>query len=158
MALGLGCPIGFFTGDNLRLLEDAQVLKPAYFPSVPRVLNRIYAAASAALLNGGVKGALLAKAIEVKTRNLKETGSTDHALWDALVFRKIRALLGGNTKVVTSGSAPLAAEVLDFLKIALGGAVAEGALIYSDNPFSGNPFVPFSFFSNDLAPFLLLGL
>lgn len=131
MAFGLGVRIGFFTGDNLRLLEDAQILKPDYFPSVPRVLNRVYASASAALLNGGIKGTLLGKAIEAKTKNLHETGSRDHALWDALVFRKIRALLGGNVKMVTSGSAPLAAEVLDFLKISLGADIAEG--VFSPN-------------------------
>lgn len=97
-----------------------------YFPSVPRVLNRVYAAASAALLNGGLKATLLAKAIEAKTRNLKETGSREHALWDVLVFRKIKALLGGNVRLVSTGSAPLAAEVLDFLKISLGGDINEG--------------------------------
>lgn len=126
----MGNPIGYFSGDNLRLLEDAQVLKPVYFPSVPRVLNRVYASASIALLQGGVKGALLQRAIDSKTKVFRETGNKNSFLWDRLVFGKIRALLGGNVKVLTSGSAPIAADVLDFLKIAFGCDVMEGALLH----------------------------
>jgi hypothetical protein len=90
MAFAQGNPVGFFTGDNLRLLEDAQILKPVFFPSVPRVLNRVYASASTALLNGGLKGTLLQKAIDAKIKGLRETGTRDHLLWDRLVFRKVR--------------------------------------------------------------------
>ncbi len=32
--------IAYTTGDPLRLLEDAQIMKPTMFASVPRVLNR----------------------------------------------------------------------------------------------------------------------
>jgi long-chain acyl-CoA synthetase len=32
--------IGFSTGDPLRLLEDAQIVKPHVMPGVPRVWNR----------------------------------------------------------------------------------------------------------------------
>jgi hypothetical protein len=32
----LGAKIGYFTGDPLRLIEDAQILKPTVFASVPR--------------------------------------------------------------------------------------------------------------------------
>lgn len=87
-----------------------------------------------ALLQGGVKGALLQRAIDAKSRNLKETGSTSHFLWDRLVFAKIRALLGGNVRVLTSGSAPIAAEVLDFLKIAFACDVMEGKNNYKIFP------------------------
>lgn len=32
--------ICFSTGDTLKLLEDAQIMKPHFFPGVPRVFNR----------------------------------------------------------------------------------------------------------------------
>ncbi|KAF8321177.1 long-chain-fatty-acid-CoA ligase [Clavulina sp. PMI_390] len=126
LCLGVGVGIGFYSGDNLRLLEDAQILKPKIFFSVPRVLNRLYTAAAAALQAGGLKATLLGRAIEVKTRQLKETGARDHALWDMLVFRKIKMLLGGNVQAIKSGGAPLSGDVLNFLKIAFGGDVCEG--------------------------------
>jgi hypothetical protein len=50
---------------------------------------------------------------------------------------KIRAVLGGNVTLVSSGSAPISAEVIDFLKIALYCEVAEGThstLFVSDHP------------------------
>jgi len=34
--------IGFFSGDPTRLVEDCSVLKPDFFPSVPRLYNKIY--------------------------------------------------------------------------------------------------------------------
>lgn len=141
--IALGGSIGFFTGDPLRLLEDAQVLKPNYFPAVPRVLNRIYQAAMVAGNVPGLKGAIFRRAVQTKLDNLHSTGVVTHPLWDRLVFKKVRGraasmqpcinvvgqiqtVLGGNVKLVVSGSAPISVEVLDFLKIALACDVYEG--------------------------------
>lgn len=33
---------GYFSGDPLKLLEDITVLRPTFFPTVPRILNRVY--------------------------------------------------------------------------------------------------------------------
>ncbi|KAI9465975.1 acetyl-CoA synthetase-like protein [Lactarius psammicola] len=131
--IALGASIGFFSGDPLRLLEDAQVLKPNFFPSVPRVLNRIYQAAMVAGDVPGVKGAIFRRAVRTKLDNLYSTGAVTHPLWDRLVFRKIRAVLGGNLKLVVSGSAPISGEVLDFLKIALACEITEGNYGMTEN-------------------------
>ena len=37
-----GARVGFFRGDVKLLTEDMQALKPTIFPTVPRLLNRIY--------------------------------------------------------------------------------------------------------------------
>lgn len=88
--MALGARIGYFSGDPLRLLEDAQILKPHYFPSVPRILNRLYQAAMAGGNVPGLKGKLFKTAVETKIRNLRTTGQVTHPFWDALVFRKVR--------------------------------------------------------------------
>jgi len=124
IALG-GC-VGFFTGDPLRLLEDAQFLKPHFFPAVPRVLNRVYQSAMAAGNAPGLKGTLFRMAVQAKLEQLHKTGINTHPLWDLLVFSKIRAVLGGNIILVSSGSAPISAEVIDFMRIALYCEVTEG--------------------------------
>ncbi|KAG6379112.1 long-chain-fatty-acid-CoA ligase [Boletus reticuloceps] len=131
IALG-GC-IGFFTGDPLRLLEDTQLLKPHYFPGVPRVLNRIYQSAMASGNVPGLKGALFRMAVQAKLDQLHKTGINTHPLWDFLVFSKIRAVLGGNVTLVSTGSAPISAEVIDFLKIALYCEVIEGTYGMTEN-------------------------
>jgi len=42
IALVYGMRCGFFAGNVLKLTEDMQVLKPTFFPSVPRLYNRIF--------------------------------------------------------------------------------------------------------------------
>ena len=122
----MGGAAGFFSGDTKRLLEDVQILKPNYFPSVPRVLNRIYQQAMMTARAPGLRGFLLRSAIEAKLNRLHETGVNTHAFWDKLVFRKIQAVLGGNILLLTSGSAPISPEVMDFLRIAFACEVVEG--------------------------------
>ena len=84
--------IGFSTGDPLRLLEDAQLLKPTSFPLVPRLINRIHQMMSLASAEPRIKGRLLKMAIETKVKNYREHGKLTHALWDRLVFNKVFAL------------------------------------------------------------------
>lgn len=38
-----GYKLGVYSGNVLKLLEDIQILKPTFFASVPRLLNKIYA-------------------------------------------------------------------------------------------------------------------
>ncbi|KAI5478889.1 long-chain acyl-CoA synthetase [Pseudohyphozyma bogoriensis] len=126
VALSTGAAIGYSCGDNLRLLEDIQLLQPTYFISVPRVLNRVYQALKAQTVDApGVKGALLRKVFAAKMANLKSGGGVKHPVYDVLL-RKVRAALGGNVVLIGSGSAPIAPEVLDFLKVAFSCEVTEG--------------------------------
>ncbi|EKM82807.1 hypothetical protein AGABI1DRAFT_82536 [Agaricus bisporus var. burnettii JB137-S8] len=125
-AVAVGGRIGYFSGDPLRLLEDAQILKPNLFPSVPRVLNRIYQAAMAGGNVPGLKGKIFRKALDTKLERLHVTGEVTHPLWDRIVFRKIQRVLGGQLQLVTSGSAPISAEIMDFIKIAFACEVSEG--------------------------------
>ncbi|KAJ9115720.1 hypothetical protein QFC20_001047 [Naganishia adeliensis] len=116
LAIASGGIIAYSTGDNLKLLEDAQIIKPEFFPSVPRVLNRIHQAVLAQVQAGGLKGALLQKALTTKIEHYRQTGEVTHRLYDALVFRKVRGLLGGKVRIITTGSAPISPDVLETLK------------------------------------------
>jgi long-chain acyl-CoA synthetase len=37
-----GGRIGYYQGDTLKILDDLTALRPTFFPSVPRLLSRIY--------------------------------------------------------------------------------------------------------------------
>lgn len=114
------------TGNTLQLLEDAQIFKPNFFPGVPRVWNRINAAVMIQMKEPGLKGALLRKAVQTKLANFRATGAITHRLYDTLVFRKLRALTGGEVVYMSSGAAPLSASVHEMLKICFSCDVIQG--------------------------------
>jgi long-chain acyl-CoA synthetase len=121
-----GGSFGFFQGDTLKLLADAEVLRPTMFVSVPRLYNKIYDKVMAGVkAKGGIAEALFNMAFKSKKSALN-SGSVTHKLWDAIVFKKIAAKLGGRVRILFSGAAPISGEVLDFLKIGFSCPVVEG--------------------------------
>ena len=72
------------------------ILKPTFFPSVPRLYNKIYGKINDGIqAASGIKGWLARKAVTSKLENLNATGEFSHKFYDALVFKKARNLLGG---------------------------------------------------------------
>ncbi|KFH69973.1 hypothetical protein MVEG_04776 [Podila verticillata NRRL 6337] len=122
-----GCKIGYFRGDVALLMEDIQELRPTFFPTVPRLLNRIYAKIVASTIEApGLVGALSRRAVAAKLANLKAGKGVHHPVWDRLIFNKIKMALGGRVEVLLTGSAPIAKEVLNFIRIAFSCVVTEG--------------------------------
>ena len=121
-----GTSIGFFRGDVLGLLDDMAALRPTIFVSVPRLLNRIHDKILAGVAEGGaLKRALFKRAFDAKAAAMAQ-GRPVSAFWDKLVFSKLREKLGGRVRLISSGSAPIAPEVLQFLRVCFGGVVFEG--------------------------------
>lgn len=122
-----GMAIGYYSGDPLKLLDDLKCLRPTYFPSVPRLFNRIYDK-----INSGVKEksaiqqSLFNRAVSGKLSHLATSCSYTHSVWDPLVFNKLKDLIGGRVKMMVTGSAPISADVLKFLKIAFCAPIHEG--------------------------------
>ncbi|KAJ1674635.1 medium-chain fatty acid-CoA ligase faa2 [Spiromyces aspiralis] len=123
----IGARIGYYTGDVTRILDDMHALAPTFFTSVPRLLNRIYdKLVSATVLAPGLSGVIARKAVADKLANLENGNGVTHAFWDRIIFRKIRAVLGGRVELIVSGSAPLEPKVMQFLRIAFCCEVTEG--------------------------------
>lgn len=113
--------VGFYHGDVTGLLDDFAAARPGLILGVPRVWNRISSSLRAATLEAeGITGALSRRAFAAKLAKLHETGSYTHPIWDRLWSNKIRAKIGfENTKVLATGSAPMATENIEFLKCVL---------------------------------------
>ncbi|KAI8344489.1 hypothetical protein BC941DRAFT_408769 [Chlamydoabsidia padenii] len=115
-----GGRVGYFSGSVDTLLEDIQLLKPTLFAAVPRLLNRIYSKLiQATIYAPGALGHVFRRAVNTKIQAMRNQQGSTHAIWDRLLFNKVKQVLGGNVRMVLTGSAPIAGEVLEFLKVAL---------------------------------------
>lgn len=120
-----GSAIGYYHGDTVGLMDDICELKPTIFVSVPRLFNRIYDKVLAGVnAKGGISSYLFNMAYNAKKANLNN--SVHHWVYDKLVFAPVREKLGGRIRFILSGSAPIAPEVLEFLKICFSATVHEG--------------------------------
>jgi long-chain acyl-CoA synthetase len=59
-------------------------------------------------------------------------------LYDKVIFKKMKAATGGNLRLCVTGSAPIAKEVQEFLRIALCCPIVEG---YGQTEATGASFV-----------------
>ena len=133
---------GARTGFTIALLADPQrvpeallQVRPTVLPSVPRVYEKVYAAVAARFDEAtGVQRRILDWALPIgrEASRLREHGQALPArlalrlrLADLLVFRKVRARLGGRLRLPISGGAPLAREVMEFFD-AIGIRIYEG--------------------------------
>ncbi|XP_044483371.1 long chain acyl-CoA synthetase 7, peroxisomal [Mangifera indica] len=121
-----GVAIGFYQGDNMKLMDDLSALKPTIFCSVPRLYNRIYAGITNAVKTSGtLKEKLFTAAFNSKKQAIMN-GRNPSPIWDRLVFNKIKEKLGGRVRFMGSGASPLSPDVMDFLKVCFGCQVIEG--------------------------------
>ncbi|MGE5281217.1 MAG: AMP-dependent synthetase/ligase [Chloroflexota bacterium] len=131
----LGATLAYWECDPLKILPNLAELKPTYFPSVPRIFEKIYAAATSALeKEGGLKKAIFEWAIRVggRMREAERSGRApgfllrrQYAFADKRVLSKIRALFGGNLRLAVSGAAPINPDILRFFDAA-GVLILEG--------------------------------
>ncbi|KAM0966338.1 hypothetical protein ACFX2C_022108 [Malus domestica] len=126
MTAYFGVAVGFYQGDNLKLMDDMAALRPTIFSSVPRLYNRIYAGITNAVKTSGVLRERLFNAAYNAKKQALLSGKNPSPMWDRLVFNKIKAKLGGRVRFMTSGASPLSPDVMQFLKICFSGEVAEG--------------------------------
>ncbi|XP_071953452.1 long-chain-fatty-acid--CoA ligase 5-like [Antedon mediterranea] len=127
MLLMHGGKIGFYSGDVKTIINDLQAIKPHGFPSVPRLLNRVYDKIIQSVESGNwLKRTLFYVALNAKKKEVRKGIVRRDTIWDKLVFSRIQDMLGGNIKVVFTGAAPLSSEVMTFLRCSLGCHVIEG--------------------------------
>jgi long-chain acyl-CoA synthetase len=129
LSFDLGSTIAYFGGDTKQIIPELAETKPTYFPSVPRIFEKLYTVVTA---NADPKQ--LAQAVEIgsKVRNLQAAGQEvpaelqaayDKA--DEMLFSKVRAAFGGRVRQAVSGAAPIGQEILEFFW-ACGVPVLEG--------------------------------
>jgi long-chain acyl-CoA synthetase len=117
---------GIFNGNVLNLKEDLAILRPTCFISVPRLFNKFHDKIKQKIdATTGCKGSIAANGVKTKLNNY-EKGTYKHSFYDALVFKKIKQVLGGRVQFLLTGSAPISDDVKKFMSIAFVAPFSEG--------------------------------
>ncbi len=115
------------------LLPDLASFKPTFVLAVPRVFEKVYNGAEAKATADG-KGKIFARAAQAAvaySEALDAPGGpgfrlrAEHALFDRLVYGKLRAALGGRAQWAISGGAALAPRLGHFFR-GVGVSILEG--------------------------------
>jgi long-chain acyl-CoA synthetase len=131
----LGGTLAYFGGDTKQIVPELMEVKPTYLPSVPRVFEKIYTLAQAAIQAQPPEEQEKAKAAIALGVEVRDMINRGEAVPDELqrpfeeadeeLYKNVRAIFGGNVRHATSGAAPIAKEILEFFW-ACGVPVLEG--------------------------------
>jgi long-chain acyl-CoA synthetase len=129
------------SSDTKNLLPDLQAFRPTFVLSVPRVFEKVYNGAAQKAQSDG-KGKIFEQAerIAVAYSEALDTPSGPglrlrlrHRAFDRLVYRKLRAALGGRCSAAISGGAPLGARLGHFFR-GIGITIQEGYGLTETSP------------------------
>jgi len=109
--------------DTKQLLPSLGSFKPTFLLAVPRVFEKVYNSAEQKAEAGG-KGKIFRKAADVAIAHSKALDAghiplglkVQFALFDRLVYSKLRAAMGGRVVYAVSGSAPLGLRLAHFFR------------------------------------------
>ncbi len=111
-----------------KIIENLGIVKPTFMGAAPRIFEKAHARiVTMQAAEGGAKEKIFTKAFEVgvKVDRLKREGKSvplplklQHALFDRLVFSKIRDRFGGRVRFFISGAAALNRDIAEWFHAA----------------------------------------
>jgi long-chain acyl-CoA synthetase len=135
LSVDVGGTLVYWEKDPNKIIPNLIEVRPTYFPSVPRMFEKIYATAIGAVEKASpIKKAIFHWAVRTgrKVRELERQGKQpgpllqrQYAFADKQVLSKVRNLFGGRIKQCVTGAAPISPEILEFFW-ACGVLVLEG--------------------------------
>jgi long-chain acyl-CoA synthetase len=150
VVIDLGAILAYWEKDPQKIIPNLMEVKPTYFPSVPRIFEKIYTLARSSTEDLDA----LDKAVELgtKVRMLRERGEEvpadlDEAFQqaDEKLFVNVRNLFGGRIRQCVTGAAPIAKEILEFF-YACGVPIMEGyGMTETATAATGNTLEAFRF-------------
>ncbi len=130
-----GTAIVYFGGDAKQVISELGETRPTYFPSVPRIFEKLYSMATAALSEASeadrerftqaVKLGVQVRQMRTRDEQVPQELQEAFAQADERIFAGVRRLFGEHVRQAVTGAAPIAAEILEFF-YASGVPVLEG--------------------------------
>ncbi|NRD26144.1 long-chain fatty acid--CoA ligase [Frigoribacterium sp. VKM Ac-2836] len=122
MSVHAGVKVGH-QADTKQLLPSLASFKPSFLLAVPRVFEKVYNSAEQKAEAGG-KGGIFRQAVAVAIAHSRalDEGTVPlglrlrFALFDRLVYSKLKKAMGGNIRYAVSGSAPLGTRLGHFFR------------------------------------------
>jgi long-chain acyl-CoA synthetase len=131
-AIEAGAVLGHIP-DPGTLLPDLATFQPTFILAVPRVFEKLYNGAEQQASESGVRGAIFHAAARTATAWSRALGTGDthspgapggpgpmlrlqHAVYDRLVYRKLRAAVGGRVRYSVSGGGALGERLGHFFR------------------------------------------
>lgn len=132
--IGYGSPLTLTDASNKiksGTKGDVSALRPTIMAAVPAILDRVRDGVRKKV---DAKGGLSKKLFDLAyARHLSAIDGSwlgawapERALWNFLVFRKVKAILGGHIRFLLSGGAPLSGDTQRFINICLGAPICQG--------------------------------
>ena len=117
----------YYSGDVQKIKDDLTLVKPTIFVSVPRLFSRFHDVIKGKFdeIEGWAKTGLN-YGLNTKMANVTNNGGVTHRVYDKVFFNKTKQALGGNVRLMVSGSAPLLPDVHRVLKVVMGAPLLEG--------------------------------
>ncbi|NXM79675.1 ACSL4 ligase, partial [Oenanthe oenanthe] len=104
---------------------DCTVLKPTLMAAVPEIMDRIYKNVMSKVQEMNyIQRTLFKIGYDYKLEQIKR--GYDAPLCNILLFKKVKALLGGNVRMMLSGGAPLSPQTQRFMNICFCCPVGQG--------------------------------
>jgi long-chain acyl-CoA synthetase len=136
-----------YTADVAHLVEDLGTFQPTFILAVPRVFEKVYNGAEQQAAASGAKSRIFKAAAQSAvawSRTLDQAGQpvpgqqnlrlrAEHALYDRLVYAKLRAATGGRVQYAVSGGAALGERLGHFFR-GVGITVLEGYGLTETSP------------------------
>ncbi|HUA70773.1 MAG TPA: long-chain fatty acid--CoA ligase [Solirubrobacteraceae bacterium] len=126
----VGSGIVYWSGDALQIIAELMQVNPTYFPSVPRIFEKLYALAlsmaeSEEQLRGAVEVGVKVRQLRARGEQVPEELSAAYDRAEEALYGRVRALFGANMEKCVTGAAPISSEILEFF-YACGVSVLEG--------------------------------
>jgi long-chain acyl-CoA synthetase len=130
ISLDVGGTVAYWQKDPLKIVSDLQEVRPHYFPSVPRIFEKIYTLATSNApdpekLQQAVKLGMKVREMQAHGQEVPPELQEPFDEAEEALYKNVRAIFGGRVRQGVSGAAPIAREVLEFF-YACGIPVFEG--------------------------------